>query len=97
MQHSEQHVLIQATGAGFHALQDTSMKRMQKVAIARKKTDYFRALSQDTAGQRIGAKPQPMDGANRAGVSTLTCGLEFSTREIVPTPTRAARATSTRN
>src|SRR5262249_43594647 len=30
----------------------------------------------------------------RALVSRLTCELEFSTREIVPTPTPAARATS---
>src|SRR5882672_5587138 len=30
----------------------------------------------------------------RARVSRLTCELEFRTREIVPTPTPAARATS---
>src|SRR6266481_9177022 len=35
-----------------------------------------------------------MASSTRARVSRLTCELEFNTREIVPMPTEAARATS---
>src|SRR6266851_8970292 len=43
VQRCEQHVLFQAAGIGFNALQDARMKRMEKIAVAQEKADHFRA------------------------------------------------------
>src|SRR6266851_3937956 len=57
----EQHVLLQAAGVGFDALQDTRMKRMEKIAVAQKKADHFRASFEHPAGLRIGTKSETPD------------------------------------
>jgi hypothetical protein len=64
MQTREQHVLFQAAGIGFDALQDASMKRVEKIAVAEKKADHFRASLEHPAGLRIGAKSETPDGIN---------------------------------
>src|SRR5216684_4906326 len=62
----EQHVLLQAAGVGFDALQDARMKRMEKIAVAQEKADHFRALLENSAGLRIGAKSETADGIQNA-------------------------------
>src|SRR5580700_4410769 len=41
MQRGEQYVLLQAACIRGNALQDTRMKRMEKIAIAQEKADHF--------------------------------------------------------
>src|SRR5260370_31884617 len=62
MQSGEQHVLFQAAGIRFDALQDASMERMEKIAVAQEKADHFRAPLENPAGLRIGAESQTPDG-----------------------------------
>ena len=61
VQRREKHVLFQAAGAGFDALQDPSMKRMEKIAVAQEKADHFRASFENPAGLRIGSKSETAD------------------------------------
>jgi len=61
MQRREEHVLFQAVGARFDALQNPSMKRMEEIAVAQEKADHFRASFENPAGLRIGAKSQLAD------------------------------------
>jgi hypothetical protein len=56
MQRGKQHVLFQAGGIRFDALQDASMKGMEKIAVAKEKADHFRAPFENPAGLRIGAE-----------------------------------------
>src|SRR5712692_9393809 len=67
VQRREQHVLIQAAGIGFNALQDASMKRMKKVAVAQEKADHFRASLENPASLRIGTKSETADGIQYPG------------------------------
>ena len=62
MQSGEQHVLFQAAGIRFDALQDASMKGMEKIAVAQQKADHFCAPLENPAGLGIGAEPQTPDG-----------------------------------
>jgi hypothetical protein len=62
MQCGKQHVLFQARGIGFDALQDACMKGMEKIAVAQEKADHFCASLENPAGLRIGAKSQTSDG-----------------------------------
>src|SRR2546430_379921 len=62
MQRGEQHVLFQAAGIRFDALQDASMKGMEKIAVAQQKADHFCAPLENPAGLGIGAEPQTPDG-----------------------------------
>jgi hypothetical protein len=62
MQRGEEHVLFQAGGIGFDALQDASMKGMEKIAVAQEKADHFSASLENPAGLRIGAESQTPDG-----------------------------------
>src|SRR6202047_1846258 len=41
MQRGEQHVLLQAAGIRFDALQDARMKGMEKIAVTQEKADHF--------------------------------------------------------
>src|SRR5712692_1037003 len=41
MQRGEQYVLFQAGGVRFDALQDASVKGMEKIAVAQQKADHF--------------------------------------------------------
>ena len=70
MQRREEHVLFQAAGARFDALQDPSMKRMEEIAVTQEKADHFSASFENPAGLRIGAKSQPADRTKyaRAGL-----------------------------
>src|SRR5258707_7432417 len=61
VQRREQHVLLQAAGVGFDALQDARMKRMEKIAVAQKKADHFRASFENPSGLRIGTKSETPD------------------------------------
>ena len=61
MQRGKQHVLFQAGGIGFDALQDARMKGMEKIPVAQKKADHLCAALEDPAGLRIGAESQPPD------------------------------------
>src|SRR6266849_5554032 len=61
MQRREQHVLFQAAGISFHALQDACMKGMEKIAVAQEKADHFSASLENPAGLRIGAESQTSD------------------------------------
>src|SRR6266849_2293411 len=62
MQRGEQHVLFQAAGISFNALQDACMKGMEKLAVAQEKADHFCASLENPAGLRIGAESQTSDG-----------------------------------
>src|SRR5262249_36870949 len=62
MQRGEQHVLFQAVGIRFDALQDASVKGMEKIAVAQEKTDHVCASLENPAGLRIGAESQTSDG-----------------------------------
>src|SRR6267142_1524393 len=66
MQRGKQHVLFQAGGIRFDALQDASMKGMEKIAVAQEKADHFRAPFKNPAGLRIGAESQTPDGLKYA-------------------------------
>jgi hypothetical protein len=66
MQRREEHVLFQAAGARFDALQDPSMKRMEEIAVTQEKADHFSASFENPACLRIGAKSQPADSAKYA-------------------------------
>ena len=56
MQRGKQHVLFQAGGIRFDALEDARMKGMEKIAVAQEKTNHFCAPLENPAGLRIGAK-----------------------------------------
>jgi hypothetical protein len=62
MQRGKQHVLFQAAGISFNALQDACMKGMEKIAIAQEKANHFCASLENPAGLRIGAESQTPDG-----------------------------------
>src|SRR5260370_9315399 len=62
MQSGEQYVLFQAAGIRLEALQDASMEGMEKIAVAQKKANHFRASLENPAGLRIGAESQTPDG-----------------------------------
>src|SRR5882762_7992733 len=62
VQRREQHVLLHAAGIRFDALQDTRMKRMEKIAVTEKKADHFRTPLENAAGLRVGSKSQAMNG-----------------------------------
>ena len=49
MQRREQHVLFHGARIGLNALQDARMKGMQKIAVAQKKADRFRASPENPA------------------------------------------------
>jgi hypothetical protein len=66
MQRGKQHVLFQAGGIGFDALQDARMKGMEKIAVAEQKADHFRAPLENPAGLRIRAESQTPDGLKHA-------------------------------
>jgi hypothetical protein len=66
MQRREQHVLFQAGGVRFDALQDASVKGMEKIAVAQQKADHFCASLENPAGLRIGAESQTPDGLKYA-------------------------------
>src|SRR5205814_3491350 len=58
MQRGEEHVLLQAAGIGFDALQNASMKGVEKIAVAQQEADHFRAALKNSAGLRVGAESQ---------------------------------------
>jgi len=62
MQSGKKHVLFQAAGIRFNALQDASMEGMEKIAVAEEKADHFCTPLENPAGLRIGAEPQTPDG-----------------------------------
>src|SRR5437588_3289468 len=62
MQHGKQHMMFQAARIRLYTLQNTRVKRMQKVAVAQEKTNNFRSALENAAGLGIGAKPQTPDG-----------------------------------
>src|SRR5216684_2937463 len=62
VQRGKQHVLFQTGGIRFDALQDASMKGMEKIAVAQKKADHFRASLENPPGLRIGAESQTPNG-----------------------------------
>src|SRR6266436_6256599 len=66
MQRCEQHVLFQAGGIGFDALQDARMKGMEKITVAQEKADHFCAPLENPAGLRIRAESQTPDGLKYA-------------------------------
>jgi hypothetical protein len=79
MQSGEQHVLFQAAGIRFHALQDASMKGMEKIAVAQQKANHFCAPLEDPASLGIGAEPQTPDGLEYALTrfpAHLSAGIE---------------------
>src|SRR5260370_5471576 len=61
MQSGEQYVLFQAAGIRFDALQDASMKGMEKIAVTQEKADHFCASFENSASLRIGAEAQAPD------------------------------------
>src|SRR4029077_19192085 len=81
MQRGKQHVLFQAGGIGFDALQDAGMKGVEKIAVAQEKAHHFRALLENAAGLRIGAESQPPDGLKYARTrfpADLRAGIEHA-------------------
>ncbi len=62
VERGKQHVLFQAGGIRFHALQDARMKGMEKISVAQKKADHFGASLKNPAGLRIRAESQAPDG-----------------------------------
>jgi hypothetical protein len=62
-------MLFQAAGVRLDSLQDASVKGVDKITIAQKKANYFRAPLENAAGLSVGAEPQTPDGLkySRAG------------------------------
>jgi hypothetical protein len=58
----KQHVLFQAGGIGFDALQDTSVKGMKKIAVAEEKADHLCASFENPASLGIRAESEAPDG-----------------------------------
>src|SRR5579859_1098509 len=61
MQCGEQHMLLQRAGKRFDALQDASMKGVQKITVAQKKADHSGVVLENPAGLRIGPEAQAID------------------------------------
>jgi hypothetical protein len=81
MQRGKEHVLFQAGGVGFDALQDARMKGMEKISVAQKKADHFGPPLENPAGLRIGAESQPPDGLKYARTrfaAHLRAGIEHA-------------------
>jgi hypothetical protein len=66
MQRCEEHVLFQAGGIGFHALQDARMKGVEKIAVAQEEANHFRAPLENPACLRIRAESETPDGLKHA-------------------------------
>src|SRR5882762_7169156 len=81
MQRGKEHVLLQAGGIGFDALQDARMKGMKKIAVAQKKAHHFRAPLENPAGLRIRTESQTPDGLKYARTrfpAHLRAGIEHA-------------------
>ena len=85
VEHRKQDVLFQGGGVGFNALQNAGMKGMEKIAVAEKKANNFRAALEDAAGLSVRTEPQTPDGFVHACTRLPAhLRLELRTREIVP-------------
>src|SRR5258707_1750287 len=69
VQRGKQHVLFQAGGIRLDALQDASMKGMEKISVAQEKADHFGASLKNPAGLRITQESQPLYRLTECGAS----------------------------
>jgi hypothetical protein len=71
VQDCEEYVMFQATGVGFDPLQNASVKGMDKIAIAQKKTHNFGAALEHAARLGIGAEGQATNRFQNARASFM--------------------------
>ena len=67
VQHGKQHMVFQAAGVGLHALQNASVKRVKKIAVAQEKANNFRAALENAAGLGVGTEAQAANRFQNAG------------------------------